>query len=79
MLLPASNPAPSLLSLFCKVPTVRNADGSSTTFKEGDWLSINGTTGEIIRGQQLLKKPEISGNLASFMEWVSQASTIADC
>lgn len=28
---------------------------------EGDWLSLNGTTGEVIRGQQKRKKPAIAG------------------
>lgn len=44
-------------------------------------VSLNGTTGEVIRGQQPLKPPEISGNLASFMEWVSGpfSATIRSC
>lgn len=43
-----------------------------TDVKEGDWLSLNGSTGEVILGQQPLKKPEISGNLGEFMSWVDK-------
>lgn len=38
------------------------------TFTEGDWMSLNGTSGEIITGQQPLKAPEMSGNLGKFMQ-----------
>lgn len=38
--------------------------------KEGDWCSINGTTGEVIKGQQPVKKPGVTGDLATFMKWV---------
>ncbi|HET6566660.1 MAG TPA: pyruvate, phosphate dikinase [Rhodothermales bacterium] len=40
--------------------------------KEGDWISINGTTGEIILGQQKLVPPTLSGDFATFMEWVDE-------
>jgi pyruvate,orthophosphate dikinase len=38
--------------------------------KEGEWVSINGTTGEVIKGQQPVKKPGLTGDLATFMKWV---------
>jgi pyruvate,orthophosphate dikinase len=38
--------------------------------KEGDWCSLNGTTGEVIKGQQPVKKPGLTGDLATFMKWV---------
>ncbi|OGG95513.1 MAG: pyruvate, phosphate dikinase [Candidatus Lambdaproteobacteria bacterium RIFOXYD2_FULL_50_16] len=41
-------------------------------FKEGDWLSLNGSTGEVIQGAHSLKAPEISGSFARFMGWVDQ-------
>ena len=37
---------------------------------EGDWVSLNGTTGEVIRGQAELAPPAISGDLDKFMTWV---------
>jgi hypothetical protein len=36
---------------------------------EGDWVSINGTTGEIIKGQQKMKKPR----------WAVGAGWLAGC
>jgi pyruvate,orthophosphate dikinase len=44
--------------------------------REGDFMSLNGTTGEIILGKQLLSPPELSGDLARFMSWVDAARTM---
>ena len=41
----------------------------SVTVEEGDWISINGSTGEVVLGQQPLTDPELSGEFARFMEW----------
>ncbi|EFN51244.1 hypothetical protein CHLNCDRAFT_141269 [Chlorella variabilis] len=38
--------------------------------KEGDWLALNGSSGEVLAGKQPVKPPVMSGNLAVFMEWV---------
>ena len=38
-----------------------NKDGKDVIISEGDWLSINGSTGEVIEGKQSLKKPELAG------------------
>ncbi len=37
-------------------------------FHEGDWLSINGTTGNIIEGKVATKDPELSGEFAELMK-----------
>ena len=42
------------------------------TVKEGDWISINGTTGEVVQGKEDLVEPELSGEFAEFMEWVDE-------
>ncbi len=42
------------------------------TVKEGDWISINGSTGEVILGEQSLVPPSLSGDFATFMEWVDE-------
>jgi pyruvate,orthophosphate dikinase len=42
----------------------------AVTVKEGDWFSINGSTGEVIEGRQPLVEPELSGEFATFMKWV---------
>ena len=31
--------------------------------REGDWLSLNGSTGEVLRGTLPVKAPEMSGEL----------------
>ncbi|KAJ4968952.1 hypothetical protein NE237_015653 [Protea cynaroides] len=38
--------------------------------KEGEWLSLNGSTGEVIMGKQALAPPAISGDLETLMSWV---------
>ncbi|KAJ0979670.1 hypothetical protein J5N97_015144 [Dioscorea zingiberensis] len=39
---------------------------------EGDWLSLNGSTGEVIVGKQPLTPPALSGDLGTFMAWVDE-------
>ncbi|CAD5192857.1 unnamed protein product [Musa acuminata subsp. malaccensis] len=39
---------------------------------EGDWLSLNGSTGEVITGKQPLSPPALSGDLGTFMSWVDE-------
>lgn len=41
--------------------------------REGEWLSLNGSTGEVILGKQPLSPPALSGDLGTFMSWVDQA------
>lgn len=40
--------------------------------KEGDWVSLNGSSGEVLSGKQPTKPPELVGNMAAFMEWVDE-------
>ena len=51
-------------------------DGSQKTFKEGDFVSLNGNTGEILEGEQLVAPPAITGNLKTFMDWVDEVRDI---
>ncbi|MBN2049642.1 MAG: pyruvate, phosphate dikinase [Spirochaetales bacterium] len=41
-------------------------------FKEGDWISIDGTTGEVFEGEVLLVNPKITGDLQTFLKWADQ-------
>lgn len=41
-------------------------DGKS--YKEGDWISLNGTTGEVYDGKIETIEPEVSGDFAKLME-----------
>ena len=40
------------------------------TVKEGDWISLNGNTGEVILGQKELTEPEFGKEYHTFMKWV---------
>jgi pyruvate,orthophosphate dikinase len=46
------------------------------TVKDGDWVSINGTTGEVILGAQKLVSPELTGDFGTFMAWVDEYRTM---
>ena len=56
--------------------TLTMEDGSKKVYKEGDYISLNGATGEVLDGEQLVSPPAITGNLASFMEWVDDVRDI---
>jgi len=51
-------------------------DGSSMSFVEGTMMSLNGATGEVLYGKQLVAPPSITGDLKVFMDWVDQLRTI---
>ena len=42
------------------------------TIKEGDWISLNGSTGEVYLGQVETKEPPIDGNFAELMNLTSK-------
>jgi pyruvate,orthophosphate dikinase len=47
-----------------------SVDGKKMTLKEGDWLSLDGSTGQVFAGQaNTLDADPTSGVLASFMAW----------
>jgi pyruvate,orthophosphate dikinase len=46
------------------------------TLTEGDYLSLNGSTGEVFAEQIKTVAPEIGGNFATFMEWADAARTL---
>ncbi len=39
------------------------------TFKKGDMLTIDGTTGQVMQGEIAMLKPELSGEFSELMEW----------
>lgn len=53
-------------------PEAKKAHLNGHALKEGDWLSLNGSTGDILLGKLPTKAPEMAGNLAAFMEWVDR-------
>ena len=44
--------------------------------KEGDYLSIDGTTGKVYQGKTITKEREITGDFKTFMNWVEQANGV---
>ena len=42
------------------------------TFKEGDWITIDGTTGEVFKGQVETIPPEMSKELTDFLSWADR-------
>jgi len=48
-------------------------DGKVVTLKEGDWLSLDGSTGDVYQGKaNTIEADPTSGILASFMGWADQ-------
>ena len=42
------------------------------TIKEGDWITLDGATGELFEGKLDTIDPELSGDFGLFMEWVDE-------
>lgn len=51
-------------------------DGNTKTFKQGDFISLNGQSSEVLEGSQTVAPYSITGNLKTFMEWVDEARDI---
>ncbi|WP_167612973.1 pyruvate, phosphate dikinase [Maribellus sediminis] len=54
---------------------VMTIDGKE--FHEGDWISLNGTTGEVYEGKVATMDPELSGNFAKIMELADKYTRMA--
>ncbi len=48
------------------------ADGQQVN--KGDWITLDGSTGEVFLGQLDVKDPEISDNFELFMDWIKEYS-----
>ncbi len=46
------------------------------TVKEGDWISIDGTEGNVIRGKKPLSEPTFGEDFKKFMKWVDEIRTM---
>ncbi len=46
---------------------------SGRTFKKGDMITIDGSTGEVLAGLVAMREPEMSGDFARLMEWADGA------
>ena len=51
-----------------KTLTTKNGD----VFKEGDYISVDGSTGKVYGGEVKTVEPEISGDFETFMKWADE-------
>jgi len=47
-----------------------------TTVKEGDWITLNGSTGEVMAGKVPTIDPVLAGDFGRLMEWADKVRTI---
>jgi len=45
---------------------------SGKAIKEGDWISLDGSSGEVMRGAVATIKPGLSGNFGTIMKWADK-------
>jgi pyruvate,orthophosphate dikinase len=41
-------------------------------YKEGDWITLDGATGEVFEGQMELVEPEVKSELTTFLSWADE-------
>ncbi len=46
----------------------RTVEAGGAVYKEGDWISLNGSTGEVYEGKVKTQEPSLSGDFAKIME-----------
>lgn len=44
----------------------------NTVLKEGDWVTLNGTAGEVIVGEVAMVEVQVEGNFGTLMEWADE-------
>ncbi len=49
---------------------------NGTVVKKGDWISLDGSTGDIIRGELKTVDASLTGDFATFMKWVQKTKKI---
>ncbi len=54
----------------------KKIDVGKVTIKEGDWISMDGTTGEVMLGQLATVSPTMSGDFARFMRMCDRVRTL---
>jgi len=47
-----------------------------TVIKEGDVITLDGSTGEVMMGEMEMQKPEVTGNFKTVMEWADEFRTL---
>jgi len=62
------------LTIDEEAKTITTKDG--LTLKEGDFISLDGSTGAVYEGKLESVEPEISGDFETFMSWADDARTL---
>lgn len=50
----------------------KTVEMSGKVYKEGDWITLNGSTGEVLDGQVPLIQAELSGEFGELMTWADE-------
>jgi pyruvate,orthophosphate dikinase len=56
--------------------TAKTMSVGSLILKEGDYITLNGTTGEVLSGQAPLIQPKLTGDFSKIMSWVDEFAAI---
>ena len=54
----------------------KTMNSGTVTLNEGDWVSINGTTGEIVQGEEKLADALVSEDFKTVMTWADAVRTL---
>ena len=75
-------------ALYIKDEKTKMCQIGGVDMKEGDWITLDGSTGEVFKDQLPTMEPELSGNFRTIMEWAhkykrlqvkANADTPRDC
>ncbi len=64
-------------SLTMNIPDKTMISENGHTFKEGDLITLDGTSGEVLDGSAEMTQPEISGAFSTLMEWADRYRCIS--
>ena len=59
-------------AVYIKGHKSKTCEIGGVEIKEGDWITLDGSTGEVFLGKLPTIEPEISGNFNTLMEWASK-------
>lgn len=59
-------------ALYVKEAHAKDCEIGGVHINEGDWITIDGTTGEVFQGQLPTVDPELSGSFGTIMEWAGK-------